>query len=894
MREWIGRLLDWARRDRLSRELAEETRFHRRMLERDAAASGATDAADTARRRFGNDTRIRESARDLWSVPWLDQMQQDVRYAIRGLRRSPGFTITVVLTLALGIGANATMFSVVDQLMFRPLAYLRDPGSLHRIYWQWQDHGRTITTTSSPYTRYLDIARETNSFTQVTPFYEGNVAVGDGEAARERRVAAVSASFFGLFDARPVLGRFFTAAEDVTPRGADVAVLSHGFWLAEFGGRDVIGTRLQVGDTRATIIGVAPPDFNGVNDAIPPSVFIPITTFAGSSATNDAKTYFTRYDWGWANVLVRRKPGVTLEQAGADATAAFRRSWNAARAEDPSIAPLEDAHPRAIVSAVRTTAGPNPGLEARTALWVAVVAGIVLVIAAANVANLFLARGLRRRRETAVRLALGAGRRRLITQSVVESVVVASLGGAAALFVAYWSAAAIRGLLVVRNAPAIRTMPDARVVAFTIVLTLGLGATIGCVPWLSSRLADVASVLRGGGRGATSRRSGLREGLLVLQATLSVVLLVGATLFVRSLAAVRALPMGYDSSHVLMVNRVVRGPAFSDTSLMAMRRSLEDAARALPGVESEAWMSSAPFLSTSSTSIFVPGVDSVRRLGVFRFQATTPDYFRTMGTRILRGRGLSTEDRQGAPMVTVVSESMARALWPSKDPIGQCFRMRTETAPCMTVVGVAEDMVQEGIATDDRYGYYVALDQYTRTHGNWMAIRLRGDPAANAEAIRRALQQAMPGMSYVNVRPLDDVVGDARRSWRLGATMFVSLGLLALVVAAIGLYGVIGYDVTQRLPELGIRRALGARPVHIIAIVVTQNLRLAAVGMAFGLLIAVWAAHWIEPLLFHQSATDPRVYAAVTLTMLLVALGASALPGARAVRVDPTQSLRRE
>jgi predicted permease len=894
MREWIGRLFDWMHRDRLSRELADEMRFHREQLERDARATGDPHAAHTARRQFGNDTRLREAARDWWSIRWLDQLQQDVRYAIRGLRHSPGLTITVVMTLALGIGANATMFSVIDQLMFRPLAYLNDPATVHRIYWQWQDHGRVATRTSTQYTRYLDLARDTRSFAQITPFYETDLVVGDGEAARERRVAAVGASFFQLFDAQPVLGRFFTESEDVTPRGADVAVLSHGFWLAEFGGRDMLGAKLQVGETRATIIGVAPPGFNGVNDANPPSVFIPITTFAGSASTGDAKTYFTRYQWGWTNVLVRRKPGITVEQANADATAAFRRSWLVAHDDNPDLPPLDAAKPRVIVSSVRTAAGPSPGLEARTALWVSLVAAIVLLIAAANVANLFLSRALRRRRETAVRLALGAGRRRLITQSVVESIVVAVLGGVAAVLVAYWSAASIRGMLVAGGASMPRTMPDGRLLAATMILTLALGVTIGCMPWLSSTIADVAPALRGGARGATRRSSRLRDALLVLQATLSVVLLVGAALFVRSFSAVKALPMGYDSAHVLLVNRVVRGAAFSDTSLRAVRRILEGAARSLPDVESEAWMSSAPFLSTSSTSLFVDGIDSVGGLGTFRFQATTPAYFRTMGTRILRGRGLSADDRFGAPMVAVVSQSMARALWPSRDPIGRCIRMREATAPCMTVVGVAEDMVQESIANEERLEYYVSLDQYTRTHGNWMALRVRGDPSASAERIRRALQREMPGTSYVRVQPLDDVVSDARRSWRLGATMLLSLGILSLVVASIGLYGVVGYDVTQRLPELAIRRALGAPAPRLVLVVVGPGLRFGAMGIALGLLLALGTARWIQPLLFQQQATDPRVYAAVAATMCLVALGASALPGARAVRVDPIESLRRD
>lgn len=261
MRECLARLVDWLRRDRLDRELAEELRFHRQQLERDARHEGATadDAPYVARRRLGNVTRVHETARDRWSVPVLDRLQQDVRYALRGLRRSPAFTATEVAVHALGIGANAAMFDVVDRLMFRPLAHLRDPDAVHRVHWRWIDGGTVRTTPATFFPRYLALRDGTTSFDAVAAFTERPLAVGEGEAARERRVAAVSATYFGFFDARPALGRFFVEAEDVAPRGADVAVLSHDFWQSAYGGRDVLGEPLRIGDVRATIVGVAPP-----------------------------------------------------------------------------------------------------------------------------------------------------------------------------------------------------------------------------------------------------------------------------------------------------------------------------------------------------------------------------------------------------------------------------------------------------------------------------------------------------------------------------------------------------------------------------------------------------------------------------------------------------------
>jgi putative ABC transport system permease protein len=896
MRELLGKLRDWLRRDQLDAELSEELRFHRQRLERDALAAGAAidDARRLAAHRIGNDAAVRESTRDEWSVMSLDQLQQDLRQAVRGLARAPGFTATVIITLALGIGANAAMFGVVDRLMFRPLAYLRDPGSVRGLYWQTQDRGKTRTAGSMYYTSYVNMQKLSTSFSQLAGYADFNVAVGDGKSARERRITTVSASFFPFFDAQPALGRFFRPDEDVVPRGADVAVLSYAFWQSEFGGRDVRGERLQIGDFRATIIGVAPRGFNGVNDGSPPAAFVPITTFAGSQPTNDAKTYYTRYQWGWMSVLVRLKPGVTIARAEADATQAFRQMWVDASADDPGNPPVEVARPRVVVSAVRPGAGPSPALTARTALWVSGVAMIVLLIAAANVGNLFLARALRRHRETAVRLALGVSRARLVRQWVTESLLVALVGGTAALLVAQWAGAAIRGILMPAANDSETVFTDWRTIGVTLTLTILTGTVVGMIPALMAGRGDLAGAFRGGARGGHAHGGRLRASLLIVQATLSVALLVGAALFVRSLSAVEALPMGYNADPVLFVRRVIRGNEFTDSTQLALRRTLLVAAQSLPNVESAAWVSSAPFLSTSTKDLFVEGIDSVGRLGSFSYQATTSEYFRTMQTRIIRGRPFTKDDGAGSASVAVISESMARALWPTQDAIGRCFRMAKPTAPCVTVVGVAEDMVQRAITGTERFHYYIPSDQYAGSWGNGLLLRMRGDPALAVEGVRAALQRVIPGTSYVTVRPLREVVSNARVSWRMGATLFVAFGILALVVAAVGLYGVIGYNVAQRMHELGVRIALGAQRNDIVRLVVAQSVAFALAGVALGLMVVWVSSRWMQPLLFHQSARDPLVYGAVGLGMLVVAVAAATVPALRAARADPNTALRLE
>jgi len=369
----------------------------------------------------------------------LDSIQalwQDLRHAARALRRSPGFTTAVALTLGLGVGANAAMFGVVDRLMFRPFPYLRDPGTVHRVYLQTTADGRTVTKREVPYTRWLDLRRWTTSFAQTAAVAQRPLALGTGEDAREREVAGVSASLFAMFDARPVLGRFFGASEDTVPRGAAVVVLSYRYWREAFGGVDVIGRPLQVGTVRATIVGVAPPRFVGVASERAPAAFIPITTFPLAAGENKVDSYWRLYNWDWTSIVVRRKPGVSVAAASADLSAAHVRSRVAQRELDPGTAPPTLSRPRAVAGALRIAAGPDAGLEARTLLWVSGVALVVLLIAAANVTNLVLARALRRGRETAVRLALGVSRQRLAAQALAEALLLAALGAVVGVLVA--------------------------------------------------------------------------------------------------------------------------------------------------------------------------------------------------------------------------------------------------------------------------------------------------------------------------------------------------------------------------------------------------------------------------------------------------------------------------
>jgi len=893
MRELFTRVHDWLRRDRLDAELADELRFHRDQLARDERAHGASsgDAMHAARRRLGNVTRVHEESRERWSVPWLDHLQQDVRYALRGLRRTPGFTTAVVVTLGLGIGANAAMFNVIDQLMFRPFAYLRDPARVHRVYLRLPGRDRLLTRESFPYARYLDLVRWTSSFSQYAAFFPTTVAIGSGPSAREQPVAAVSASYFDFFNARPARGRFFVAAEDTTPAGGTVAVLSHAYWTAELGARDVTGLPIQIDNVVYTIIGVAPPGFVGVADGPPAVAYVPITTFGAHQPGRSSVDYWRRYTWDWAEMMVRRKPGVTLAEANADLTQAFVRSRAAARLVSPWMPRVETERPVAIAGALKPAAGPYPGLEARTLAWISGVAGLVLVIACANVANLLVARALRRRRELALRVALGVSRRRLVAQSLVESLLLSLAGCLAGVAVAQWGGAALRGLVLSPGAAA-GVLGDHRTLGIALAAALAVALLTGLAPLALAPDADIANTLKAGAREGTQQRSRLRASLLVLQVVLSVVLLVGAGLFVESLRRLAGLRLGYDVDPVLLVRWNRRGEAMSPEQRDQLRQRVAAVADRLPGVERTAWASNIPLHGTSTMPLFVPGIDSVATLGRFTYQTAGPEYFRAIGTRVVRGRGFSPEDRREGPAVAVVSASMARVLWPGRNALGQCLRLGADTMPCTTVVGVAEDAVHDPVK-DEPLRVYLPVAQMPLEIGtSLLVMRMRGDAVAAAEDVRRALQAVMPGQQYVTAQPMAALLDAQRRSWRVGATMFVAFGALALVVAAVGVYGVVAYTVGQRMHELGVRLALGAPAADVVRLVVGQGVGLAMVGVAIGLAASLGAARWIEPLLFRESARDPVVFSLVGVVLLVVAVVACSVPATRATRADPNVVLR--
>ena len=885
----------------ITRAVDDELRFHFEMTVKDLMNSGMNpdDARREAERRFGDIPRTRQRLAEIdraridqqRRAEWWSAFAQDLRYAMRGLRLKPGFAVGVVATLGLGIGANAAMFSIVDRLLFRPPSYLIAPERATRFYFGRTYRGTENVGSYVGYRTYLDLKENTASFDAMTVFYVNEIAVGLGESTKEMRIAMSGPDLWRMFDAKPVIGRFFTAAEDVPPDGTPVAVISYGFWQTQFAGRnDVLGEKLDIGPRKYTIVGVAPKGFTGFS---PDQViaFVPVSAQMGSGEFGGRRMkWYDTYNMTWLEVFARRRPTVTHAAAEADLTRAYQLSYKKGLVGNPGRQPFEITRPRGVVGPILHDRGPKASNDAKVATWLAGVTAIVLLIACANVANLLLARALRRRREIALRVALGISRSRLLMQLVTESLVLAFFGAIAGLVVARWGGGAMRALLLGDTLGADSGIVDARLIVAVAVLATIAGLLSGIAPAFGAVRGDVASALKAGSREGVVQRSRLRRALLVGQAALSVVLLVGAGLFVRSLMNVRGVRLGFDADRIAFVDLKMRGVKLDTAENIQIRDRLLAAARTLPPVESASRGLTVPFWMTWDLDLYVAGIDSVSKLGDFTLQAGNPEFFSTVGTRIIRGRGFSSTDVKSAPLVMVVGESMAKKLWPNEDALGKCVRVDADTVPCTTVVGIAED-IRNGSISETQMHYYLPIAQFHPQDGG-VFVRTRGPAESQMEVVRRNLQALMPGASYVTVTPMSTIMAPVVRSWQLGATMFAIFGALALLLAAIGLYSVIAYNVAQRTHEMGVRVALGAQVRDVVSLIVREGLRVVLPGVLLGSLIALAAGKWIAPLLFEVSPKDPPVLIAVVVTLTLTAVAASLAPALRAARVDPNEALR--
>jgi predicted permease len=885
---------------RVQRDVDDEIRFHieSRVAGLVAAGTAEATARDIAAREFGD---VIEARAELACVDqrrltrerrqrWWETVGQDLAYSARSLRKQPAFGAVVVIVLALGIGANVTMFGVVDRLLLRAPEHVADPARLMSAGLARATDGGARVQNALSYPIYRDLRSATGAFENVAAYTSTDMALGRGRDAREVHGMRVTANYFAALGVRPEAGRFFLPEEDGNPVAPNVAVLGHDFWQNRFeGNRAVIGETLLLGDDAYTVVGVAPRGFTGVT-ADQVDVWVPITAGVTAKEVDGWKAGRQGY---WLQVVGRLRPDVTRERAMASGTAVLRAG---AVRDGEFSTPLEAEKQSIRLISVLPREARAGTADAKVAVLLGAVSVLVLLIACANVANLQLARGIARRREVAVRIALGIDRARLVRQLVLETVLLALGAGVAAILVTVWGGAIVRRVILTSDI-AIGRAVDVRLVAYTAFAAIVAGILSGLIPAIQSSRPDVADTLRAGSRTGGPGRSGLRGALLIVQAALTVVFLTGTVLFVKSLKHIQALPLGMEPNRVVVVSAHTSGLRYTSAEIDALYRRLEEAALATPGVESAALGVGLPFQSGWAEEVSVPGRDSVplTRDGGPYFNAVGTDFFKTVGTRILRGRDFTAADRGTSARVVVVNETLASLWWPNEDAIGRCMRVGGDTMPCAQIVGIAENARRFSLVEDPAVQFFMPLDQRpVWATSRALFVRPTGDAAKSVEALRRELQTRVPDAPYIVVQLLADLVNPQMRAWKLGATMFGVFGLLAVIVAALGLYSVLAYDVSRRIRELGIRVALGAGRGDIGRMVIGRAVRVAVIGALIGFAITVAAGPVVGPLLFQTSAREPLAFALAAAVLFSVALLAAVVPTRRAARVDPIIALRAE
>ncbi len=890
------------RRD-ATKDLDEELAFHFEETVRALMTQGMSEAAARreAERRFGNEAAYRRALERIdgtgtgkeRGVERMDVLRSNLTFAFRGMRRSPGFAGAIITILALGIGANAVMFGVVDRLLLSPPQHVRDADRVRDVFIE-----RDIFNGTRPVSRtltfpdYVDLER-VQSFRSVAAYTQAEpLTMGRGEESERIRMISASASLFPLVGVAPELGRFFNP-EDDRLGASPVAVLSEEFWKRRFGSDpEVLGHKLEIGQGTYEVVGVAPAGFTGV-ELEPVDVWLPIER--AQELEQGGTQWRDNRNWWWLRSVVRLRDDVSDEVATAEATAAHRAGRQELIEQD-----RYDANAELVLGSVIAARGPDPSAEARVAGWLAGVSAIVLLIACFNVANLLLARAARWRRELAVRTALGVSRGRLLGQLLTESLALALLGAVGALLVARWGGDVIHQVLLPNVAFTDQTM-GRRLLAFLAVSSAVTALLAGLLPALQASRGEVADALRAGARSISHGSGRLRAALLVGQATLSAVLLIGAGLFVLSLRGALGTDLGFDPERVAIV-----GLEWSETlprdERLRVFREVAERVRALPQVDDAALAMTIPFYSSIGIGRpRVPGLDSFPRhpSGGPYVNKVSPEYFHTMGLEILRGRGLEASDEapEAAP-VAVLTESMARAAWPDADPLGQCIYLdrNDEDSPCTTVVGIVENFRRQELIEPQPHFMYFVNQGHPEAVGPPQALMVRtvGPPADALAEIAAVVRSTSPLIRAPVVRSLMDNIEPQLRSWRLGASMFSVFGLLALVVAALGLYSVLAFDVALRQSELGIRAALGAARSRLVSIVLRRAVALVAAGVVLGSAAAVAAARFVGALLYEVSPTSPLVYAGVAVVLLMVAGIAGSVPAWRVARIDPRSALQAE
>lgn len=808
----------------------------------------------------------------------------DLSHAWRSLLRARTATFGAVLVLALGIGAAATMFEAIDLLFFRPPAGVDRPEALRRLYFSDIEPG--FTASASPLTSYpvfSDLRAGWHGASNVAAFFRFAVPLGRGSSTRRITATVVSPSFWPTLGVRPARGRLFTEAEGDFDHPSSVAVLGYDFWRRELGASPtILGHRLWLGRDAYTVIGVLPRGFTGI-DLEATDVWLPMNALAGLNAFGGGPGWQRSRGSAFLQVVARLRPEVPAEAAATEAETLVRHAWVAAGTPRPGA--------RITLERAQRARGPRPPLDFRVSGALSGISLLVLLIACGNVINLLLVRGLSRRSEIAMRIALGAQGWQLARLALAEALLLGLLAALGAVgLVALgerlsWAYLLPRGTLS-SDRLALRTLGLVAAAALAAVLVCGL------LPALAAGRDRQSRGLKAAGPLAALPHSRLRAALLAGQVALTLVLLVGAGLFSGSLVRARGHHLGLDAERLLVATIDFEQAKLTKAQTDGIYQRALGRVLTLPGVEHASLASSAPFVESRALTWAAPGGNeqpAVTTGGPY-VNAVTADYWQTLGTPVLRGRGFSDTGREGT--VALVNQSMARLVWPGKEVLGQCLKLESDSAPCATVIGVTADTHLLSVREDLTLQYYVPLRQAPETlSAGALLVRAR-QPGALAATLRRELQALAPGISLVEVQPLTEVLAPQLHPWTLGATMLSLFGGLALVLAIVGIHGVITLTLQQRTAELALRSALGAPWRRVLWLVVRPSLATTAAGILAGLVLVVIGSRWVEPLLFETRALDPATLLLVLALLLATALLASFLPAFRVRGLDPARALR--
>jgi len=868
-------LWDWMfRRKQREEELDEEVQAHLRMAAQERVEQGESpdQARTSAAREFGNVTLVKEVTRDMWGFRWVENLVQDVRYGLRMLAKNPGFTAVAVLTLALGIGANTAIFSMVNSVLLRPLPY-RDSSQLVRVWAMDLRQGSQHDVASYP--DFADWAAQNHSFEQLAAYSGRSYNFSGGDHPERLRGSRISVGLLNALGVKPALGRDFLP-EEHQPGRSHVVLLSDGLWRSHFASDPhVLGRTVKLNDEDYTVVGVLPPHYE-----FPPNEVAKLVVPLEPDASRGHAFIF---------VMGRLKPDVTLVQAQAEMATIGRRLQQQYPKNDKNVGielqPLQASY----------VYGFRPAL-----LILLGAVGFVLLIACANAANLFLGRAVSRQRELAVRASLGADGSRLIRQLLTESTLVGVIGGVLGLLLAVWGRDALAALLA-RNFALpgrLSISIDRWVLAFTLGVSLLTGLVAGLAPALVAARVDLNESLKEGSRGLTGSlgRNRFRSALVVSEVALALVLLSGAGLMIKSFILMTEVNPGLRPENVLTVNFSLYGAKYTHTAARAaaFEQMLQRVSQ-IPNVKSVAVVTDIPLTENEDTSSFsIEGLaDPPDRMRHARFNVVGPGYFRTLGIPLIAGRDFTELDGAGAPGVVVVNQSMARRFWPSENPVGK--RITPDNKTWFAIIGIAGDVPQMGLRSNPEPEVYVS---YKQDPYQWpylsMLIRTGADPLKGFPAIEQAVWSVDKNQPVWNPMTMDQIRSESIAQPRVMALLLGLFAALALVLAAVGLYGVVARSVTERTHEIGVRIALGAERLEIIRLVVGRGILLALLGGVLGLAAALALTRVMANLLYNVRPTDFVTFAAVTLLLMGVATEASYIPARRATKVDPMVALRYE